>query len=166
MRYKGVTFSCNPLSIRIKSEIKKASATVPFEGERVKAMGRKCRVITGKGELCGEDCLQQYARLYSLLTEGGAGVLSLPTAPPMYAFFTELSALADTAPDKIEYSFEFIESDSFCEGNGVKLHIVNEGETLFDIAYDRNTTVDSLVRLNPQVKRPDELIAGEEIKLC
>lgn len=166
MRYKGFTLWYNPYSIEVESQQNTASYTLPLSGECVADMGRKCRVITGKGELAGDDCLEQYAELYALQAKGGAGVLSLPTMKPVNAIFTKLSALADATPDKISYSFEFVELSSEDEKSVGVVHTVEDGETLFDIAYSYKVAVESLVSLNPQIRRPDELTIGEEIKIC
>ena len=81
--------------------------------------------------------------------------------------FKKLDMEADVTPDRISFSFEFVEAESFyVKDNTAKLHSVLEGETLFDIAYDFGVPVDSLVKLNPSVRRPDELMVGEEIRVC
>lgn len=166
MRFKGFTFWCNPYSIEITSENNTARYVLPFSGEKHEDSGRKCRVIKGKGELRGKDCLEKYAELYSLQAKGGAGILSLPEAEPMYAMFTKLTALADSSPDKISYAFQFSEASSENTPVEKKVHKVKSGETLFDIAYKYGVSVDSLVFLNPQIKRPDELEENKEIKIC
>lgn len=166
MRYKGFTLWCNPLSIEIESKINNVSYTLPYSGEVQEYAGRKCRVISGKGELRGKDCLSQYAKLYALHAEGGKGILSLPTIEPVAALFTRLTALADVTPDRISYSFQFVELSSNENLKTGKIHKVKEGETLFDIAYKYGVSVDSLIKLNPRVRRPDELETFEEIKVC
>ncbi len=166
MRFKGFTLWCNPLSIEVTSEKYTADYMLPYSGERFEDLGGKCRIIKGKGELKGKDCLEQYAKLYSLQAKGGEGVLSLPTMEPVLALFTKLSAEASVTPDKISYSFQFTEVYSDKSPGTVKIHKVKAGETLFDIAFRYGVEVDTLVKLNPRVKRPDELNINEEIKIC
>lgn len=166
MRFKGFTLWCNPQSIEITSENSTTDYILPYSGEKSEDIGRKCRVIKGKGELRGKDCLEQYAELYALQAKGGEGILSLPITEPMFALFTKITALADSSPDTISYSFQFLETCSVKTSEVSKRHIVKKDETLFDIAYKYGVTVDSLLMLNPQVKRPDELNTIEEIKLC
>ena len=166
MRFKGFTLWCNPYSIEIISESNTADYILPYSGEKREDIGRKGRVIKGKGELRGKDCLKQYAELYSLQAKGGEGILSLPTAEPMYALFTKLTALADSSPDKISYTFQFLETSGEKSNDSKRIHKVKSGETLFDIAYKYGVSVDSLVLINPQIKRPDELNENEEIKIC
>lgn len=166
MRFKNFTFWCNPQSIEITSEKTTAGYTVLAGGQHYEYMGEKCRVIKGKGVLKGKDCLEQYAKLYALYVSGGKGVLSLPVAKPFEALFTKFTVLADSTPDKISYSFQFAEVSSKNIALSENVHKVKAGETLFDIAYKYGVTVDSLVRLNPHIRRPDELNVYEEIKVC
>lgn len=166
MRFKGFTLWCNPHSIEVTSENYTADFLLPYSGEKREDMGRKCRVIRGKGELRGKDCLEQYAKLYSLQTKGGDGILSIPGTKPLIALFTKLTASADSTPDKISYTFQFEEVNSEKTSESERIHRVKAGETLFDIAYKYGVQVDSLVLLNPWIKRPDELNENEEIKIC
>ena len=166
MRYKGFTLGCNPYSLEVTSETNTSDYILPHSGERYEDLGRRCRVIKGKGELRGKDCLEQYAKLYSLQAKGGEGVLSLPTMEPVVALFTKLTVVANETPDKISYSFQFNEVCSEKTPVSEKVHIIKADETLFDIAYKYSVDVDSLVKLNPHIKRPDELNTYEEIKVC
>lgn len=166
MRFKGFTLWCNPLSIEVTSEKNTADYILPYSGERFEDLGGKCRVIKGKGELKGKDCLEQYAKLYSLQAKGGEGVLSLPTMEPVLALFTKLTAEASVTPDKISYTFQFTEIISEEPPKAEKIHKVIKGETLFDIAYKYGVEADVLVELNPCVKRPDELNENQVIKIC
>ena len=166
MRYKGFTFICNPMSLEITRNNNVITYIKPLSGSEKAELCPECRVIKGKGEFNGKDCIEQYERLCKLQAQGGAGVLSLPVAEPMRAYFKKLVADADTTPDKICYSFEFVEAENFYMNNTPKLHAVAEGETLFDIAFNYGVSVDSLVMLNPSVRRPDVLMAGKEIVIC
>ncbi len=167
MRYKGFTFRCNPESLEILRDSSMVTYIKPSYGEERSELSPKCRVIKGKGELRGKDCIEEYEKLCKLQAKGGAGVLSLPVIKPLKAYFKKLDMEADATPDRILYSFEFVEAESFyAKDNTAKLHLVLEGETLFDIAFEYGVSVDSLVKLNPSVRRPDELRVGEEIRIC
>lgn len=166
MRYKGFTFPCNPVSLEITRDKKVITYVKPLAGEDKAELCPECRVIKGKGELNGRDCIAQYEKLCKLQAQGGAGVLSVPVAEPLRAYFKNLTADADATPDRICYSFEFVEEENVYVNNPPKLHLVAEGETLFDIAYDFGVSVDSLVKLNPSIRRPDDLTVGKEIAVC
>ena len=40
------------------------------------------------------------------------------------------------------------------------------GQTLWDIAYKTGVKIDELLRLNPDVKFPDENLGTRRVKLC
>lgn len=166
MRFKGFTFWCNPMNLEITRDKGMITYVKPLAGEEKAQLCPECRVIKGKGELNGKDCIVQYESLCKLFAESGAGVLSLPVAEPFMAYFKRLDVDADATPDRICYSFEFVEAESFYENVMPELHLVSEGETLFDIAYEYGVSVDRLVKLNPSVRRPDEIEVGKEIRLC
>lgn len=45
-------------------------------------------------------------------------------------------------------------------------HVVVEGDTLFDLAAKFDTTLEAIVKLNPEIKNPDLLSIGTEVKVC
>ena len=167
MRFKGVTFACNPLSLEISDEADVTKQLFSQIGEKIGTISPKLRKVKGRGELRGSECIEQYANLRMLQREKGAGLLSLPGIKPFYAIFTKLTGSADVTPDTVFFEFEFLEKASFSEKpKEKKYHRVTEGETLFDIAYDCKVKVDTLVLLNPQIRRPDELESGELVRIC
>lgn len=167
MRFKGYAWQHNPLSVEITHRRVQTEHVMPFFGTEVDDMGRRCRVIKGKGELVGVDCIEQYKEIERLFLKGETGVLSVPSLKPMYARFSALSAEGSTAPDMLTYTFEFTEADSTSDERAKPdVYVCSGKETLFDIAYEADTTVDALVNLNPWVRRPDELSAGERVRLC
>lgn len=166
MRYKGFNFRVNPLSVEITGSHSHSKYDLPYKGEVVRSKGLGCRVVKGKGELKGTDCIEQYAELRALQQKKGTGVLSVPGLMPFKAFFTKLSGEADVTPDRIIYSFEFTEESSEKLSSLPEFHIVKDGETLFDIAFDCAVNIERLVELNPWIKRPDELEKGQKVRLC
>ncbi len=166
MRFAGHNFRHNPVEIKIENKKLRKSSLVPFRGE-VSAEGlRKCTVISGKGEFVGEDCIEQYKKLHSLYEKGERGVLSIPGLMPFYAYISGLTALGETTPDLISYSFEFTEITGIREQRKREYHTVSEGETLYDIACVEGVSLESLATLNPHLRRPDDLCVGEKVRLC
>ncbi|MGN0452778.1 MAG: LysM peptidoglycan-binding domain-containing protein [Ruminococcus sp.] len=165
MSFSGVSFEYNPVYLKLESRRLLAQSFMPFIGEKTQDLGRKCTVVSGRGELFGADAFERYERLSKLFGKGKKGILSLPGLSPMYARFTRLEAVGETTPDLVTYSFEFCE-DASEETAQNKTYICRQGETLFDIAFITDTTVDKLVALNPWVKRPDEIEKGREVRLC
>ena len=166
MRFAGFEWEHNPLKIQLQNKRVECSQVLPFYGTQVADLCDDVRVISGSGELVGEDCLEQYDELLKLYRDGRKGVLTIPGLQPVYAYFSRLCAVAQTIPDVLCYEFEFTEIDSLEDGEEAKVYISRSGETLFDIAAETGVSVGVLVKLNPDIRRPDEVKSGREVKLC
>ena len=84
-----------------------------------------------------------------------------------YAYFSELELIGRDIEGVIKYSFTFIESrekKSIKEASGM----ISDGRhSLWDYSYISGTDIETLIELNPDVKRPDDMIpAGRRIILC
>ena len=165
MRFAGYSWRHNPLSMNLLHELFVTSTVTPAQGEQIDNVSKRISHVYGKGELVGEDCIEQYRALEKLFAKGQKGVLTLPGMPSFKAYFTKLEVEGQPTPDVLEYSFEFTKAQDSVDLTQYH-RICKEGETLFDIAYDFSTTVDELVRLNPHIKRPDAVKAGERVRIC
>ena len=165
MKFKGYKWHHNPRELVFEDEKKVSELTAPFDKSVVQNAGRRNMRISGEGELYGEDCLDQFLRLLELFREGGSGVLSIAGIPSVYAVFESLKLVGRPRPDILTYRFVFRE---LMEERDDKLREVTAApnENLWDISYRFGIDIDTLVRLNPQVRRPDELTAGEVVRLC
>ena len=123
-------------------------------------------IISGTGELYGTDCLEQFDRLLSLFRQGGQGVLAIPKITPVYAVFESLKIKGEPKPDVLEYSFVFREVMEKKQKDKTEVYTAEEGECLWDISYKFEVPIDTLVRLNPSIKRPDISLDGRVVKLC
>lgn len=167
MRFKGFDWSHNPKKLSIKNNRKTVTVSYPYSYAETEEMFKQCCVISGEGELYGEDCVKQFNRLNGLFSEKGAGVLSIGGMPSAEAYFTKLELLCEPKENVISYAFEFVQSSSAKKaGTGVNYHIVKAEETLWDIAYIYNTAVERLLELNPSCKRPDSLSEGDRVIIC
>ena len=165
MRFAGLEWQYNPLTLKVSHELSHTKRVMPNSAEAVADTVRRVNVISGKGELTGEDCIEQYKELERVFAMGRKGVLTLPGRPPVYAYFTKLYALATDTPELIEYGFEFVEAVA-AEDEKPCFHTGNGSDSLYSIAYEYNVPLEKLVELNPWVKRPDEVIAGKKVRLC
>ena len=165
MKFKGYKWHHNPRELVFEDEKKVSELTAPFDKSVVQNAGRRNMRISGEGELYGEDCLDQFLRLLELFREGGSGVLSIAGIPSVYAVFESLKLVGRPRPDILTYRFVFRE---LMEERDDKLREVTAApnENLWDISYRFGIDIDTLVRLNPQVRRPDEMTAGEVVRLC
>lgn len=167
MRFKGYAWLHNPKTLKLENGAKLREDYLFQKCCMITEESSKPTVVKGTGQLYGEDCLKQYAELLKLQAKGGSGILSLPETRPFYAFFKSISLDCDPTPDLITYSFEFVEDMSKRPlGDTQYYHKVLEGETLWDISFNYDVPIERLVELNPQLKRTDELLSGEQVRVC
>jgi morphogenetic protein associated with SpoVID len=50
-------------------------------------------------------------------------------------------------------------------GNGVKIHIVKQGDTLYLIAQKYNVSLEDIVKANPEISNPDAIDVGMKVKI-
>ena len=165
MRFKGYTWHHNPRELTFENEKSVKESVAPFDKCVLQNTGRRNMKITGEGELFGADCLEQFRRLLELFREGGSGVLAIADIPSFYAVFESIKLVGKPKPDVLTYRFVFRELMEAC-GDKQRETIAAQGENLWDLSYRFGIDIDTLVRLNPQVRRPDVLTAGEVVRLC
>lgn len=167
MRFGGFEWEHNPLSVQILHSNDFKVYNLCSQKNVAYPLGRKLRIVKGKGEFAGKDCILRYKELAQVFFKGQKALLSLPFEVPFEAFFTELSLVAQPSPDFCEYTFEFLEVQTSSAASVPKVYIPQQqGENLFDIAYKFGVKVEKLVELNPQLRRADELPPFEEVRLC
>ena len=104
------------------------------------------------------------------------------------AYFVALSVTEEPRPDYVRYSFAFWEDDSGYDGgltenndgrtwpgSGLaaseethgagRVYTVKRGDTLWGIARRCGVTWSSLVPANPQIKNPNLIYPGNEVRL-
>lgn len=167
MRFKGFTWHHNPKSLTIKCSDKIVSYSYPHFRAVVESFYSEPVTVSGVGELYGEDCLKQYERLQELYKEGKSGVLCLPKLMPIYACFEKLNVEASTTPSLLTYSFTFRQVKQLERLNNIpKTYTLTEDCTLFDVAYQFNVGLESLVEINNNIMFINELKAGQVVRLC
>lgn len=183
MRYRGYTWPHNPRVYTIEYGRDVAVNKIPFGRYHLQDLGRTQRVMRGEGEFVGSDAYAEFRRLATVFYETGTGVLSHPLWQASNAYFVSLKLEQEPRPNYVRYSFVFWEAvaPSAVEvdtrdtetalGDGVlrevvkKVHIVKKGENLWVIARRYQTTVAEIVAQNPQIKNPNLIGIGDEVRI-
>lgn len=184
MQFKEFVWPHNPrvYSIDFRREI--ALHKLPFGRYQLQNLGQTRRVMQGEGEFVGPFAYRDFKRLASLFYEETPGALIHPIWQSAKAYFVELSLREEPREDYVQYRFAFWEcpettlgpslspvSSAGGEGGAVarpetvRYHTVQKGDTLWKIAKDNGTTVAALLQINPQIKNPNLIRVGEQVRL-
>lgn len=179
MRFKGYTWPHNPRVYSIEYERKMALHKTPFGLFHLQNLGRINRIMEGEGEFIGEDAYAQFGQLATVFYEDSPGLLIHPLWQAANAYFVSLRLEQEPRADYVRYSFTFWEDDSWYTGlakqdrtnaqNGDdsrKLyHKVVRGDTLWALARTYGRTLEELIALNPQIKNPNLIRVGDEVRV-
>ena len=183
MRYKNYTWPHNPRVYSIDFERKMAVHKTPFGLYHLQDLGRTNRIMEGEGEFVGADAYAQFGRLASVFYSGGPGLLIHPLWQTANAYFVSLRLKQEPRPDYVKYAFSFWEDDSRYTGlavradsssggsstgstaSGKAYHRVVKGETLWLIAKHYGIALAELIALNPQIKNPNLIRVGDEVRV-
>lgn len=185
MRYKGYTWPHNPRVYSIDYARDMAVNKAPFGLYFLQDLDRTRRVMRGEGEFVGEDAYRQFGQLANAFYEGGPGILVHPLWQAAKAYFVKLRVEQEPRPGYVRYSFEFWEDDSYYssqvrtvsapgpqqeQGQQERqeqpfFHHVGKGDTLWAIARRYGVSMESLVALNPQIKNPNLIYVGQEVRV-
>lgn len=177
MQYKTFTWPHNPRTYTIEFERRTALQKIPMGDYVLQDLGRSCRVMRGEGEFYGTGAYNTFKALATVFYQGGPGVLIHPVWQTANAFFTELRLRQEPRRDYVAYSFVFREDLTSPEGlkpvipvrEGVieaVYHVVQPGETFWQIAARYSLTYETLIGLNPQIRNPNLLLKGEQVRVA
>ena len=186
MRYKSYIWPHNPRVYSIDYEKKLVAHKIPFELYRLQNLGRTNRIMAGEGEFVGEDAYSQFGMLANVFYENTPGLLVHPLWQVSSAYFVSLRLEQEPRPDYVRYSFVFWEDHSpdgdlvlrvtgsgGTEGNAQggtpasapQYHRVVKGDTLWALARTYGLTLSELIALNPQIKNPNLIYVGDEVRV-
>ncbi len=166
MRYKGVQWRHNPREISFACDKYVTENSTANGKAEVQSTGRRNLRITGKGELYGADCMEQFEQLFALFRRGGSGILSIAKLSPIYAVFESLKITGKPKPDVLTYEFVFREMMEKKRAEKPVCCYPEEGDRLWDVSYRYEIAVETLLELNPEIKRPDLPLNGKAVVLC
>lgn len=187
MRYKNYVWPYNPRVYTIEYRREVVARKVPFGRYCLQDLGPTRRVMKGEGEFVGQGAYDEFKKLASVFYGEGPGLLVHPVWQSAKAYFAALSLKQEPRADYVSYAFEFWECyDGYQEGlkeivgetagagstgvgSGTESenvwHTVIVGETLWSISLRYGTTVEALVKLNPQIKNPNLIYPGEQVRV-
>ena len=186
MRYKDYVWPHNPRVYSIDYERKMAVHKTPFGLYTMQDLGRTNRVMAGEGEFVGEDAYGQFGQLANMFYLGGPGLLVHPLWQTANAYFVSLRVEQEPRPDYVRYSFTFWEDDSWYTAlaqraagagetgqvqsgeaavEGAAYHRVVKGDTLWVLAGKYGLSLSELLGLNPQIKNPNLIHVGDEVRV-
>lgn len=193
MRYKNFTWPNNPRTYTIEYHRVMGNHKVPYGRYHLEDMGLTRRVMKGEGEFIGEDAYDQFKALATVFYSDGPGPLLHPVWQGSNAYFVELSLSQEPRRDYVRYTFTFWESyDGYggktgltqekeapgtaggagndgqgkaVSGSGEVWHRVKKGESLWKIARDYGVELQTVLDLNPQIKNPNLILAGQEVRV-
>ncbi len=177
MQYRSFVWPNNPSTFEIEYRRTMHSYKLPFSGYVVQNLGLQNKIIRGEGEFVGPDAYDTFRRLAGLFEENRGGKLVHPVWPEMYAHFAKLSLRQEPKEDYISYSFEFWEykgskfedaadeidrtdySDLSDALLGARYYVVaGDGMTLRMIAAEKSVSLETLLKVNPTISNPDEVL--------
>lgn len=188
MRYKNYTWPHNPETFVMEYRRQVAAHKVPMGGCVLQDLGVNCRILRGEGEFAGPGAYEEFKALAAVFRSSGPGMLVHPVWRTDRAYFVSLSVTEEPRPDYVRYSFAFWEDDSGYDGgltesddgrgrmeNGTgassgsgtsgSVYTVKRGDTLWGIARRYSVTLNSLIAANPQIKNPNLIYPGNEVRI-
>lgn len=185
MRYKGFTWPYNPETFEVVWKRTVAARKIPFGRCVMQDLGAAYRVFRGEGTFAGDGAYEAFERLAAVFCQEGSGILVHPVWPAVKAYFVMLTLQEKPMPDYVHYAFEFWEdggagsavtmlkastSDSSIQSaagqsGGSAYYTVKRGDTLWSIAQRFGVTLQSLISNNPQIKNPNLIYPGNQVKI-
>lgn len=187
MRYKDYTWPHNPRVYTIDFQRPVAVHKTPFGRYQLQDLGLGHRVMEGEGEFVGEGAYEEFQRLACVFYENGPGLLVHPLWQAANAYFVSLRVEQEPRPDYVRYCFTFWEeyglynslatrtagtADAQAQQAGparddgqAVYHSVVKGDTLWALAGRYGISPAELVALNPQIKNPNLIRVGEEVRV-
>ncbi len=187
MRYKNYIWPHNPRVYSIDYGKTLVVHKIPYGLYRLQNLGRTNRIMAGEGEFVGEDAYSQFGMLANVFYEDTPGLLVHPLWQVSNAYFVSLRLEQEPRPDYVRYSFVFWEdysqtgdlvlrvtgstggteggTQSTAASSTPQYHRVVKGDTLWALAKTYGLTLSELIALNPQIKNPNLIYVGDEVRV-
>lgn len=177
MRFKDYVWPHNPRVYEISFHRDVCAHRVPFGAYVLQNMGRRNRVLRGEGAFAGAGAYGEFKKLATVFYDATPGVLVHPLWDTATAYFVSLALKQEPTENYVAYSFEFWEcftgyeaalgapASASVAGPGAEYYTVRAGENLWNVALAFGTDAAALLTLNPWVKNPNALSAGDTVRV-
>lgn len=181
MRYKDYVWPHNPRVYSISYVRRVGTMKVPFGRYHMQDLGMDYRILKGEGEFFGPGAYDEFKKLATVFYDNGPGLLIHPVWQSSKAYFVKLQLNQEPISDYVSYSFEFWEDYSSYEKGMTELraaqtavnaaqsaaeyYTVRSGDTLWGIAASFGMELEALLKLNPQIKNPNLIFPGDEVRV-
>ena len=183
MQFKNYIWPHNPETYSVTWRRRVAVQEAPFGGACAQELGQAYRVMRGEGTFAGADAYLEFEKLAAVFEEEGPGLLTHPVWRTARAYFVSLRLTEEPTPDYVRYAFEFWEDSGHgggltavagtaqtaqaetASGESTVYHTVRRGDTLWGIAKRYGVTLRSLIAANPQIKNPNLISPGEQVRV-
>lgn len=187
MRFKDYTWPHNPEVYAVERRRRLAVHPVPYGRCVVQDLGGTYRVLRGEGVFAGAGAYEEFRKLAEVFRQEGAGLLVHPVWQAEQAWFASLTVEEEPLPDYVRYRFEFwedwtgygtgltevevvaeddAETAESGEASGEREpYIVRKGDTLWGIAKKYGVSLTELISANPQIRNPNLIYPGDEVRL-
>lgn len=177
MQYKSFLWPHNPRVYTIDFVRDTALQKIPMGGYALQDLGRSCREMRGEGEFYGSEAYDTFKALATVFYEEGPGVLIHPVWQTASAYFTELQLRQEPRRDYVAYRFAFREelpqsgglqqtAAGQLEHPDAVYHTVQSGETFWHIAARYGLRFEELMAMNTQLRNPNLLLTGEQVRVA
>ena len=172
MKCKTFTGPNDPRTCRLQASRATALHKYPGGTYRLEDLGVKQRILTGEGEFFGNMAYTDMDQLIRVYEEPGEGLLIHPLIRLRKMMFTELEILEEPRAWYVAYRFTFTECDteeysaSRQKPGSSGSYIAQPGDTLYAISMRSSVPLTRLLVLNPEIKNPNVLTAGQVVRLA
>ena len=185
MRVKEYVWPHNPRVYEISYQKQIAVHAVPFGLYTLQNMGRRQRVLRGEGEFAGSGAYAEFKCLASVFYGNTPGTLVHPLWDTTTAYFVHLALRQEPTRGYVSYEFEFWECYNGYDGSiqsvaappsgseqtvpaapAERYYTAVWGDTMWGIALRNGMTLSQLLALNPQVRNPNILYVGDQLRIA